>query len=291
MDSFWIILSASFVSISCSLLGAFLMLRKMSMVGDAISHSVLPGIVIAFLITQSFNSVFMLLGAAVFGILATVLIEYFNKIGRVQEDAAIGVTYTWLFALGVILISVFANSTDLDQDCILYGEIIYIPLEEWITSSGIYLGPVKVWILGIVTIIVVLFVVVFFRKLFLMSFDPDFGTAIGISISLWHYIFMSMVSFVTVSSFEAVGAILVIAFMIIPPATVYLFTDSLKKLLVFSSLLGIASSTIGYYLAVWSNTSVSGLIVCVMGLFFFLALFFSPNHGILKSKKLEKALK
>ncbi len=287
MDDFWIILSASLVSISCSLLGAFLMLRKMSMVGDAISHSVLPGIVIAFLITQSFNSVFMLIGAACLGIIATVLIEYFNKVARLQEDAAIGVTYTWLFALGVILISVFANSTDLDQDCILYGEIIYIPLDEWVTVSGTYLGPVKVWILGSMAVLVILFVTLFYRKLFLMSFDPDFGMAIGISISLWHYLFMSMVSLVTVSSFEAVGAILVIAFMIIPPATVYLFTDSLKKLLISSCLLGIVCSILGYYFALITNTSVSGLIVSVMGVFFFLGLFFSPYHGILRKRKIE----
>ncbi|MCH2046156.1 MAG: metal ABC transporter permease, partial [Saprospiraceae bacterium] len=275
MDSLWIILCASIVSISCSLLGTFLMLRKMSMVGDAISHSVLPGIVIAFLVTQSFNNGYMLLGATTLGIVATLLIEYFHKIGRLQEDASIGVTYIWLFALGVILVSVFANSTDLDQECLLYGEILYIPLEEWILEDGTNLGPIKFWVLLLVFTLVVTFVIGFFRKLFLMSFDSDYGVAIGINIALWHYVFMSMVSFVTVASFEAVGAILVIAFMIIPPATIYLYTDSLKKLLIMSSLLGIVCSSIGYYLAFYLDISVSGMIVVVMGIIFFLSLFFS----------------
>nr|WP_317170087.1 metal ABC transporter permease [Rhodocytophaga rosea] len=127
MNAFWIILAGSLVAVCCSLLGCYLILRKMAMVGDAISHAVLPGIVLAFLFTGSRDSVPMLLGAGILGVLCTFLIEFFHTKARLQTDASIGVTFTWLFALGVILITVFAGQVDLDQDCVLYGEIAYIP--------------------------------------------------------------------------------------------------------------------------------------------------------------------
>ncbi|MCH2085272.1 MAG: metal ABC transporter permease, partial [Saprospiraceae bacterium] len=129
MDALYIILTASLFAISCSLLGSFLILRKMAMVGDAISHAVLPGIVIAFLLTGSRDSFDMIIGAALLGVFTTFLIEFFHKRARLQTDAAIGVTFTWLFALGIILVSLYAGQVDVDQECVLYGEIAYVPLD------------------------------------------------------------------------------------------------------------------------------------------------------------------
>jgi manganese/zinc/iron transport system permease protein len=135
MDAFYIILTGSLVALCCGLLGSFLLLRQMAMVGDAISHAVLPGIVIAFLLSGSRDALPMLVGAAALGVLATVLIEWLRRVGRVQTDASIGLSYTTLFAIGIILISLFARQVDLDQECVLYGEIAYVPLDLWIVDT------------------------------------------------------------------------------------------------------------------------------------------------------------
>src|SRR4051812_23293078 len=132
MDTIFIILTGSLVAASCGLLGCYLVLRKMALIGDAISHAVLPGIVIAFLISGSRDSLVMIAGAGVIGLLTTFLIEFLHRKARLQEDASIGVIFTTLFALGVILISYYAENIDLDQDCVLYGEIAFVPLDTWV---------------------------------------------------------------------------------------------------------------------------------------------------------------
>lgn len=286
MNAFWIILTGSLVATCCSLLGCYLILRRMAMIGDAISHAVLPGIVIAFLLTGSRDSVPMLIGAGLLGVLTTFLIEFFHRYARVQSDAAIGVTFTWLFAIGIILISVFAGQVDLDQDCVLYGEIAYVPLDLWLTESGLSLGPRTVWTIGAVTILIILFIVVGYKELFLTAFDPGYAAAIGVSTTLWYYLLMTAVSLTTVASFESVGAILVVALLVAPPATAYLLTDNFKMMLVLSVVLGILAAFAGYYLAVWLDGSIAGAIATVTGIEFILAFLFSPARGILISKKL-----
>jgi manganese/zinc/iron transport system permease protein len=288
MDTFWIILTGSLVAACCGMLGCFLLLRKMSMVGDAISHAVLPGIVIAYLITDSRASFPMLLGAAVFGVITTVLIEFLSKLGNLQEDAAIGVSFTWLFSIGVILISFFAGQVDLDQECVLYGEIAYVPLQTIILDNGIDLGPEAVWMLGF-NLIVVLTVIIFgYKGLLITSFDNLLAASLGISTVFWHYLLMSLVSLTTVFSFESVGAIMVVAFLIGPPAIAYLFTDRLPNMLIIAVITGIISSITGYGLAVLINASVSGAMATMIGVQFVIAMFFGPKSGIslLKKKKL-----
>lgn len=280
MNAFWIILTGSLVATCCSLLGCYLILRRMAMVGDAISHAVLPGIVIAFLLTGSRESLPMLIGAGLFGVLTTFIIEFFHRYARVQADASIGVTFTWLFAIGIILLSVFAGQVDLDQDCVLYGEIAYVPLDLWITDGGLSLGPNTVWSLGFVTLLVLLFIVVGYKELFLTAFDPAYAAAIGISTSAWYYSLMSAVSLTTVASFESVGAILVVALLVGPPATAYLLTDNFKAMLLLSVFAGIVASVVGYYLAVWVDGSIAGAIATFIGFEFLLALLFSPARGL-----------
>jgi manganese/zinc/iron transport system permease protein len=256
----------------------------MAMVGDAISHAVLPGIVIAFLISGSRDSVTMLLGAGLIGILTTFLIEFFHKKARLQTDAAIGVTFTWLFAVGVVLISIFAGKVDLDQDCVLYGEIAYVPLDTIITPDGQNLGPKALYVMGFILTAILLFIIVGYKELFLTTFDPAYAKAIGISSTLWHYLLMSAVSATTVASFESVGAILVVALLIAPPAAAYLITDNFKIMLALASLIGILSSVTGYYLAVYLDGSIAGAIATMAGVFFGLCLLFSPTHGIVFKK-------
>ncbi|HWK59269.1 MAG TPA: metal ABC transporter permease [Parapedobacter sp.] len=268
MIAFWIILTGSLVAVTCGLLGCFLILRKMSMVGDAISHAVLPGIVIAFLLSGSRETLPMLLGAGATGLLATFLIEYFHRRAGLQTDAAIGVVFTFLFAVGIILISAFAGKVDIDQDCVLYGEIAYVPIDLWVTQDGIVIGPRPVYILSGVLLLVAAFIRLGYKELKLTSFDPAFASALGISTALWHYLLMAAVSITTVSSFESVGAILVIAFLIGPPATAYLLTHDLKRMLAITVVLGIFIAFTGYWLAYWLNASIAGCMAVITGLCF-----------------------
>jgi manganese/zinc/iron transport system permease protein len=285
MNSLYIILTAALVSTSCALLGCYLILRKMAMVGDAISHAVLPGIVIAFLVSGSRDSVTMLVGAGLIGIVTTFLIEFLHKKAKLQTDASIGVTFTWLFAVGVVLISVFAGKVDLDQDCVLYGEIAYVPLDLVIADNGMVLGPRALYIVGSILLLIVIFILVGYKELFITTFDPAYASAIGVSTVIWHYLLMGAVSVTTVASFEIVGAILVVALLIAPAATAYLITDNFKLMLVIACAVGVLSSITGYYLAVWVDGSIAGSVASMTGVFFALALLFSPTHGIVFKKE------
>ncbi|WP_436516562.1 metal ABC transporter permease [Ekhidna sp. To15] len=268
MDAFWIILTGSLVAVSCAILGSFLVLRKMSMVGDAISHSVLPGIVIAFLIAGSMQSIWMLVGAGILGILTTFLIEFFHQKGRLQTDASIGVTFTWLFALGVILVTYYAGNAHIDQDCILHGEIAYVPIDLIYDADGNAIGPKAVIILSVVLLIILLFVILFYKELFITTFDTSFAKVVGISTNKWHYALMGLVSLTTVASFESVGAILVVALLIAPAASAYLITNQLKVMLILSSVFGILSAFFGYWLSYLLDGSIAGAMVTVTGVIF-----------------------
>jgi len=281
MNAYYIILTGALVASSCGLLGCYLVLRKMAMMGDAISHAVLPGIVLAYLISGSRDSTVMVIGAAFIGLLTTFLIEFLHRKARLQEDASIGVIFTTLFAIGVILISYFAENIDLDQDCVLYGEIALIPLDTWTSSFGMDMGPIAMWIAGGVFLTVLCFIGIGYKELFLTTFDPAYAASIGISVTLWHYLLMGMVSFTTVASFEAVGAILVVAFLIAPPATAYLLTENFNKMLLISIVVGTLSSIGGYYLAVVLDASIAGGMSTVAGLIFLITLLFSPSQGVL----------
>jgi manganese/zinc/iron transport system permease protein len=284
INDIYIIITAILVSSSCALLGCFLILRKMAMVGDAISHAVLPGIVLAFLVSGSRDSTTMLIGAGLIGILTTFLIEFFHKKARLQTDASIGVTFTWLFAVGVVLVTMFASKVDLDQDCVLYGEIAYVPLDVFISDDGTNFGPRAIYITSFILIAVLLFIVLGYKELFLTTFDPAYAQAIGISVTLWHYLLMGAVSATTVASFESVGAILVVALMIGPAATAYLLTDDFRKMLLYACIAGVISSIGGFYVAVWLDGSIAGGIAMATGVVFGLAMILSPTHGVLFKK-------
>jgi manganese/zinc/iron transport system permease protein len=285
MDTVYIIATASLYAIACGTLGSFLMLRKMAMLGDAISHAVLPGIVIAFLISGSRDSLTMLAGASALGILTSFIIEFFHKKARLQTDASIGVSFTSLFALGVILISVFAGQVDLDQECVLYGEIAYVPLDLWILKSGTVMGPRALYIALIIALIVIAFTKLGFPFLKITSFDTEYALSLGISVGLWHYILMAMVSLTTVAAFDSVGAILVVALFIVAPATAYLLSNKLSRMIWINAILSILISILSYYLALWINGSIAGAWVSCAGLFFFIALLFAPDEGLLSKRK------
>lgn len=288
MVLFWIILTGALVAVSAGLLGCFLVLRRMSMIGDAISHAVLPGIVIAYLVSGNREPLTMLIGAGSLGLVATFMIEYLRKKAKVQGDAAIGVTFTFLFSIGIILISLFANQVDIDQDCVLYGEIAYVPIDTLITDSGQNIGPRPVYLLGGMLIVIVAFIYLFFKQLSLSAFDPAFATAIGISTTLWHYLLMGLVSMTTVVSFESVGAILIINFLIGPPSIAYLLTESLKKMLLYTVIIGIVVAIIGGLAAAYLDVSVAGSMAVTTGILF--ALVFINSRLSSKMGSLESRL-
>lgn len=281
MDALYIIITASLFSIACGSLGCYLILRRMAMLGDAISHAVLPGIVIAFLLSGSRDSLAMLAGASLVGIFTSFMIEFFHRRARLQSDAAIGVSFTSLFALGVILISVFAGQVDLDQECVLYGEIAYVPLDLWILDSGHIMGPRAMYIALFTLIIAILFIALFYKRLLITSFDPAFALSLGLSVSLWHYLLMAMVSVTTVAAFDSVGAILVVALFVVPSSTAYLLTKRLSHMLVISALLSVIISIVSYYLAYKINGSIAGAWVSCAGLVFLLVFLFSPFEGVI----------
>lgn len=283
MNEFWIILTGILTAVSCALVGSFLVLRKNAMLGDAISHSVLPGLVLAFLISGS-RSVFpMLFGAAFFGLLTAFLTESLHRYGKVQQDASIGVIFTWLFALGVILVSLYTGQVDLDQECVLYGEIAYVPWDVWLVGDTSW-GPRAIWMIGSVLICDFFFIFLFFKELKITTFDPLLADSLGISTRRYHYLLMTFVSLTTVASFESVGAILVVAMLVAPAAAAYLLTDSLKWLLIIASLIGSASAVFGYLLATLVNGSIAGCMAVMAGFFFLMAFLFSPLHGLIRRR-------
>lgn len=260
------------VAASTGLIGTFLVLRKSSMIGDAISHAVLPGLVISFLMFDSRNTIPMLIGAAIFGILTTFIIEIFHKKGKLPQDASIGITYTWLFAIGIILVSYFTKDIDFDQDCVLYGEIAMVPLDIIGGTSFMSDIPRPTVITGFLFLVILLYIGLGYKGLKITTFDPNFAGSVGISVAAWNYSIMSMVSLSTVVSFESVGAILVVAFLIAPAATAYLITNKLSHTLALAVLFGCIAAFGGYYLAVAINGSIAGGMSTVAGLEFFIAM-------------------
>ncbi|XID90436.1 metal ABC transporter permease [Paenibacillaceae bacterium WGS1546] len=274
----WIILTASLVGVSCGLVGSLLVLRRMAMMADAISHTVLLGIVTAFLVTRELSGIHMLIGAIAAGLLTAILIQWLHSLG-VQQEASIGVVFTSLFAIGVVLIATKVGNAHLDVQHTLMGEITFIPWEK-ISLPWIGEVPEAVFILSIVLIVVLIAIIGFFKEWKLTSFDPALAASIGIPVVLMHYVFMALVSVTTVAAFDAVGAIMVVAMLITPAAAAYLWTDRLAMMMALSGLFGIVAAVSGYYIAVWLDTSISGSMAFATGLIFMISFIASPKHGI-----------
>lgn len=268
---FWVILTGILAASACGLIGSFLVLRQNAMLGDAISHAVLPGLALGFLITSSRGVVPMIIGAGLMGLLTAFLTEFLSRSGRLYRDSSLGIVFTSLFSVGVILIAGFAGQVDLDQECVLYGEIAYTPWDTFILG-GTNLGPRAVWILSTVFLFNLLFIILFYKQLKITSFDPQLAKTVGISDRLWHYLLTAMVSLTVVASFESVGAILVVAMLIIPGATAFLLTQRLWKLLMLSVVVGIVSAVGGYLGASATNTSIAGFMAVVGGVVFGITL-------------------
>lgn len=272
-------LLAALVAAACALPGVFLVLRRNAMVSDAISHTILFGIVVGFFIVRDLESPWLLFGATLTGVLTVWLVELLTRTRRVKEDAAIGLVFPFLFSLAVIMISRFASNAHLDNDAVLLGELAFAPFDR-LTLLGIDL-PRGVWIAGGVLLANLLFILLFYKELKLTTFDAGLAAALGFAPALLHYGLMTLVSLTAVSAFDAVGAILVIALMIGPPAAAYLLTNRLSALLGLSVLIGVVSAVAGYWFARAIDTTIAGAMATMVGVSFTLVFLFAPERGVL----------
>ncbi len=282
----WIVVVGALSAVACALPGCFLVLRKMSMMGDAISHAVLPGLAIAFLITGTRASVPMFFGAAIAGVLTALFTQWISRFGNVDRGAAMGIVFTTLFAIGLILIRQAADHVDLDPGCVLYGAIELTPLDT-VKIIGVPI-PRAALVNGGALLGNLLIIVILFKEFRLSAFDPELADTLGFSSNFLHYLLMTMVAMTTVAAFESVGSIIVIAMLIVPPATALLLTRNLPAMLIIASATAAASALIGHISAIivptwfgFSTTTTSGMIAFAAGLIFALAWLFSPTEGII----------
>ncbi|MBC2593237.1 metal ABC transporter permease [Ruficoccus amylovorans] len=288
----WIVIIGALCAIAAALPGTFLVLRRMSMMGDAISHAVLPGLAVAFLVTGTRASLAMFAGAAIVGVLTAVFTQWISSWGKVDRGASMGIVFTTLFAFGLLLIVQAADHVDLDPGCVLYGAIELTPLDVLadIEVGGILLEiPRAAVVLGAVAVVNLLLIVSLYKEYKISAFDPDLATTQGVNAGLMHYLLMTQVAVTTVASFEAVGSIIVIAMLIVPAATAHLLTDRLGLMLVLATGFGALSSFVGHVLALWlpplmgfAGTTTSGMMAVATGLFFLLAWLFSPRYGVVR---------
>ena len=289
-NSFWIVLMGFLVSGTCGLVGCFVILRRMALVGDAISHSLLPGITIAFLLTNSRDTLPMMLGAIAAGITTVVLIEAIRHSSRIKPDAAIGIVFSSLFAIGIILISVFADKIDLDAECVLYGELGFIPLQDIAMFGGVEIGPEPVIRMAIIAVIAIGLLIAFFKEMLVTSFDPGLAASLGINPTRYQYGLTLFLSVVIVSSFESVGVVLVIAMIIFPGATALLITDRLTKAIWLSILFSLLYAVLGFHLATWLEASIAGGMTVIAGFIFGLVWMAAPKRGLL-TKLVKRSIK
>lgn len=264
------LIAAILVGIICGVIGCFIILRGMALMGDAISHAVLPGVVIAYIVGGSF-----FIGAVIAGVLTALAIGYVSQNSKIKDDSAIGILFTAAFALGVVLLTGL-RGTQLDLWHILFGNVLAVSINDlWVTFG--------------IGVFVLLMIVLFYRPLVLSTFDPTMAKAAGVPVKLIHYFLMLLLSLVTVASLQTVGIILVVAMLITPGATAYLLTDRLPVMLVLSSLFGVVSAVVGIYFSVIYDVASGASIVLVASIIFAIAFFFSPKHGLvikmLRAKK------
>ncbi len=292
---FEIQLIASLVAIACAIPGTFLVLRKMAMISDAISHSILPGIVVGFFITQDLNSPLLILLAAITGVLTVVMVEKIQQTKLVKEDTAIGLVFPALFSIGVLMIAKYANDIHLDIDAVLLGELAFTPFDR-LYYNDMDFGPKSLWVIGIILTITLGLLFAFYKELKLSTFDAGLATSLGFSPAILHYGLMSVASVTTVGAFDAVGAILVVALMIAPAATAYLLTTNLKKMIALACFFGVFSAISGYWAANFLDASIAGSIATMLGLVFLAVYLFAPSKGLFavlyreKQQRLEVSL-
>ena len=258
------LVTAVVIGIVSGAVGCFIILRGMSLMGDAISHAVLPGVAISYILGINF-----FVGAIIFGLLSSIIITFIKNNSIIKGDTAIGITFSSFLALGVILIGVANSSTDLFH--ILFGNILAVQdIDKWLTIG----------VSGIVLIVIILF----FKELLITSFDPLMAKAIGMKVNFYHYLLMVLLTLVSVTAMQSVGTILIVAMLITPAATAYLYTNSLRKMIILSSSLGAVSSVLGLFIGYSFNIAVGSSIVITSAIIFAISFLVSPKQNFIKKK-------
>lgn len=287
---FEIQLIAVLISAACAIPGVFLVLRRMSMMADSITHTILLGIILAFFAVQDLSSPVLIAGAALMGVFTVWLTELVEKTKLVKGDSAIGIIFPLLFSIAVILICRYTGAVHLDTDSVLLGELAFAPFDRMV-AGGYDIGAKSIYLSGGLLLANAILVLLFFKELKLVTFDPVLAAVLGFSPVIVHYALMTMVSLTAVVAFEAVGSVLVVAFMIGPPVTAYLLTDDLHTMLLLSVAFGAGSGLFGYRIAAFRDVSIAGSMAVAVGLLFVVVFLFSPVRGligILVRKKLQK---
>ncbi len=274
-----ILLVAVVTAVAASIPGTLLVLRRMALVSDAISHAILPGIVVAFFLTQDLSSPLLLVAAAATGVLTVALIEAVHRSRLVPEDAAIGLVFPALFAVGVILISRYAGDVHLDTDVVLLGELAFAPFNRLVVA-GVDIGPASLWTMGSILLVNLAFVAIAFKELKLATVDAGLAALLGFRPALVHYGLMVVVSMTAVGAFSAVGSVLVVALMIAPPATAYLLAERFPTMLRLSAVVAAMAAVIGLSAAFALDVSIAGAMASACGLLFATTLLFAPRRGI-----------
>jgi len=313
----WIVITGALCAVACALPGCFLVLRRMSMMGDAISHAVLPGLAGGYLmmvwvkesawIAAAFpesadwihaldarNPLVMLAGATLIGVLTTVFTQWISTFGRVDRGAAMGIVFTTLFAIGLILLvrATESDHVDLDPGCVLYGAIELTPLDA-VAQFTVGGQPVRLpraaAVTGVVMLVNLAVIVAMFKEFRISAFDPELATTVGVNATVMHYLLMVMVAVTTVASFEVVGSIIVIAMLIVPAAAAHLLTDRLGLMLGIAAAVAVAASVLGHLAAQlvppapgFESTTTAGAMASAAGVIFLVIWIVSPRHGLLR---------
>lgn len=272
-----IVLIAIMASVTCCLPGVFLVLRGVAMMSDAISHAILLGIVVMFLIIKNLTSPLLIVGASISGVLTVLCTEMIIKSKRLKQDAAIGLVFPLFFSVGVILVSLYARNVHLDSDMVLLGELAFAPFNR-LYIADIDCGPYALWVIGTALIINTAFIGIFYKELLITTFDGTLATMSGFRPTIFYYALMVMTSITTVATFDAVGSIMVVALMITPPASAYLLTHRVTDMLLTSVFLAIFAAVSGYMAACWADVSIAGSIACMTGVLFIGSLFWRSSR-------------
>jgi manganese/zinc/iron transport system permease protein len=287
----WIVLTAAATNAACAVVGCFLVLRRMSLMGDALSHAVLPGLAVAFIWSGSYGIGPLLVGAVVAGLLSTFLTQTLHQYASVPSDASMGVVFTSLFALGVVLIKKYIHGVHFDMRCVYEGLLELTPWSRW-DVLGYELPRAAVMAVGML-IVNAAVIAVLWKEFKLSSFDPALATTMGFSAGIMHYLLMALVAVTAVASFEAVGSILVVAMLVAPPATAHLLVDRLGPMVALAALVGALAAVIGYVLGVWIDTNYAGMMTVSASGLYGLAVLFSPKYGIVSAgvRNMQTALR
>lgn len=263
------LIAASVVGITCGILGCFVILRRMALIGDALSHAILPGVVVGFMLFGH-NPLAIFAGAVLAGLLTSAIITWIQRNSITKDDASIGIVFTAMFALGIIGISWLTKKQG-----------IHLDMKDFLFGNVLGVSDADLWLTGLIGLYVIASITLFFKYFFITTFDPLLALTIGISVSVVHYFLMFLLSLTIVASLQSVGVILVVAMLIIPSSTAYLLTEKLKIMVILSGVLGFISATVGFLLAAIYETTPGPAMTLTGSFLFGIALLFSPKRGVI----------